>query len=467
MARVLLVKPPTGDIYGVLKEITPEYPPLGLAYIAAFLESRGHEIRIIDLSVELYTAQSLCKEVDKFSPSVVGITANTPTADNAYSIIDNLRKTFPRLLYVLGGPHPTALPYEALQHADVVVRGEAEQSFLELVTTHQKHGFNLKEFSRVNGISFKSGKKFINTCERLPEKDLDKYPLPARHLLKMDKYHYFGARRHPLTNIVTSRGCPFRCSYCNKNISGYVYRKRSAANILAELNMLVADYGISEIHISDDTFSMDKNRVLDFCNLVRHERLDLAFYPHNGLRVDSINRELLAQMRSIGFYAMVFGVESGNQQILNNIGKGITLQQVRDAFKLAKRFNYETWGFFILGLKGETRQTAMDTIRFARELDPDVAKFHILVPYPGTPDYERLKNRMLVKKWSDFSIFNRPTFRPENMTEIELYDLFKLAFRSYYLRPKPIFRTVLRSCSSPRALKESFKAGLSVCKTLV
>lgn len=460
--KTLLIKPPTGSIYKSLRSITPEYPPLGLAYIAAFLESAGHEAKILDMSVEPQTKQSLYSLVRKYNPEIIGMTANTATVETAYEILTDLRQEFPENLYVMGGPHPTAIPEESLAYSDIVVRAEAEETFLEITNAYSKRSWQKSDLKEIKGISAKIDGTILHTENRPINNDIDGYPLPARHLLKMGAYHYFGARRSLITNMITSRGCPFNCNYCNKNIFGHKFRARGAESVLQEIDCLVTDFGIKEIHISDDTFNMDKKRALDICRMIKHRGYDLAFYPHNGIRVDSVDAEQLSGMKSAGFYAMVYGVESGNQQILNNIGKGTTLEQARTAFKLSKRMGFETWGFFILGLKGETRQTALDTIRFAKELDPDFAKFHILVPYPGTCEYERLKNRMLIKKWSDFSIFNSPTFEPDNMASHELNNLFQYAVRSFYLRPMPIMRTMLRTIRSPNTAKENIRAGLSV-----
>jgi len=458
--KTLLIKPPTGGIYKEMKKITPEYPPLGLAYIASFLERADHEVKIIDLSVENYDEIKLMKLIDKFSPAIIGITANTPTADSAYRIVHSLKSAFPDILFIMGGPHPTVLPDEALQYADVVIRGEGEETFLEIADK----GFTKKMLMETKGISMRFNGKKIRNPDREFNTDLDSFPLPARHLLPMNKYHYFGARKYPLTNILTSRGCPFQCSYCNKKIFGHKFRARSPEDVLKEIDFLVQVLHIKEIHISDDTFCLDKKRVLEICRLVKERGYDLVFFPHNGFRVDTVDSELLESMKSAGFYAQVFGVESGNQQILMNIRKGITLEQVRTAFRLSKELGFETWGTFILGLMGETKQSAMDTIKFAIELDPDVAKIHILVPYPGTRDYERLKDRMVVKEWADFGMFSGPTFEPENMTRDELYGLFKTAYRKFYFRSAPMLRILKKSIKSPKTILENINAGRSVLK---
>lgn len=447
-----MIKPPTSAIYGDLKAIAPEYPPLGLAYLAACLEQAHHEVRIRDLSIEPFDIG----EIRRFRPHIIGVSANTPTADIAYKLVDDMRAELPDVLFVLGGPHPTAMPDEALEHADIVVRGEGELTLLEVADGHPLKG--------IDGISYRLGTGRVHNPDREFCTDLDSFPFPARHLLKMDRYHYLGARKYPITNIITTRGCPYRCTYCNKNIAGYKFRARSVANIMAEIDYLVAELGIKEIHISDDTFTLDKQRVHELCAELKERNYDLAFYPHNGFRVDTVDYELLKDMKEAGFYAMVFGVESGNQQVLDSIQKGITLDQVRDAFRVAKQLQFETWGFFILGLRGETKETAMDTIRFAIELDPDVAKFQILVPYPGTPDYELLKGRMRVTSWSDYLFYNGSTFEPEHMSVQELNSLFKTAYRRFYLRPRQIWRRVRKGIASPASFKESVIGGMSVLR---
>jgi len=454
--KTLLIRPHAGDIYKKMKDITPEYPPLGLASLAAVLEKNNHEVKILDLAVEDFNVKDVVRFVTDFSPEIIGFTSTTPTIEQTYELAKVLRSEFKEIKFVLGGPHGSALPHEVLDFFDVVVRGEGEYTMLDLAEK--------KKLEKIDGISFNHNGKKIDNKDRMPIENLDELPLPARHLLKMGKYHYFGARNHPLTNIFTSRGCPFSCTYCNKLIFGKNYRALGVKKVLEEIDQLVNDFGIREIHISDDTFNFDRKRTIELFTEIKKRDYGLSFFPHNGVRVNSIDREVLKLLQDVGFYAMSYGVEAGNQAILNNIRKGITIQQVRDAVKLTKEFDFETWVFFILGLPGETKQTVMDSINLAIELNPDFAKFSILVPYPGTEVYNYYKDRMLIKKWSDFGLWSGPTFKHENISADELQKLFRYAYRKFYLRPSPMFKFMKRNIRNPSTMIENFKAGFNILR---
>ena len=452
--KVLLIRPPTGDLYKNMKSITPEYPPLGLASLAAILEKYNHEVKILDLAVENFNNNHLIKFIEEFSPEIIGFTSTTPTIDNTYKLVKMLKSEFKDKKFILGGPHGTALPHEALEYFDIVVRGEGDYTLLNIV--------NKKKLKDIDGISFNNKNKKFDNKDRLLIINLDELPLPARHLLNMNKYHYFGARRHPLTNIFTSRGCPFSCTYCNKLIFGTNYRAMSPEKVLEEIDQLVDDFKIREIHISDDTFNFDRKRTIDIFTEIKKRKYDLLFFPHNGVRVNSIDSEVLKLLQDVGFYAMCYGVESGNQEILNRIKKGITIQQVKEAVKLTKEFDLETWLFFILGLPGETKETIIDSINLAIDLNPDFAKFSVLVPYPGTEVYNYYKDKLIIKKWSDFSIWAGPTFNHENIPIEELQIMFKYAYRKFYLRPSPIIKFIKRNIKNPSTIIDNFKAGFNI-----
>lgn len=463
--KTLLIKPSTGSIYKNMRDIAPEYPPLGLAYIAAVLEKNNYEVKILDLAVNRFTKESLVKFIENYSPGIIGFNSTTPTTNQVYGIIKDLKNEFKEIMFVLGGVHASALPDEAMRYADIVVRGEGEITFLELVRAIEKKKFKHRDLKKIKGISFKYKNKNIHNPNRELIENLDELPFPARHLLNLNKYHFFGARKHPLTNIFTSRGCPYGCKYCNKNVFGRKFRARSVESVLDEIDLLVSK-NVKELHVSDDTFNLDKKRANKICLEIKKRGYDLTIFPHNGIRVDSVDRELLKNMKDCGFYAMIYGVESGDQRILDNINKGIKIEQVLKAFKITKKFDFETWAFFIFGLPGETLETARKTINLAIKLDPDIAKFHILVPYPGTEVYEYYKNRLRVNKWEDFGIFSGPTFVPEDVTVEELQNVYKEAYRKFYLRPSPVFKSIKRILKHPGNFVENFKAGGSVLKMI-
>ena len=461
--KILFIRPPTKEIYKDLKGSAPEYPPLGLAYVAAVLEKEGHEIRIIDLAVESINHIDLIRIIKTFGPEVIGLTAVTPNIEIAYSIIDKLRNRFKNITFLIGGPHVTSMPEEALEHADIVVRSEGEYTALEIIKSLE----NKKSLKNVDGISFKKNKKIIHNKSRKLIDNLDELPYPARHLLPMKKYQYLSGKGTRITNIMMSRGCPFRCNYCNKNIFGSNIRGRSIENILGEIDELVKKFNIDEIHVSDDTFNYDREKTVELFREIIKRRYGLKFFPHNGVRVNSVDEAQLDTLKKAGFYAIAFGVESGNQQIINNIRKGITLDQARKAFLMAKKVKFdEVIGYFMLGLKGENESTANDTINFSIELNPTIAKFHIVVPYPGTDFYNELKaeNRLRIKKWSDFGLYSEPTFIPKDISLVKLLELYKKAYLKFYLRFDPITGIIMSMIKNPNKIKAYVLAGINILK---
>lgn len=458
--RILLIKPPTGETYKSLKSITPEYPPLSLAYIASYLENHDFEVKILDLGVEHLDTNKLLRFVDKFSPQIIGFTSTTPTIMKVYELINTLRFEFPDIKYVLGGSHATALPEEALKHVDIVIRGEGEETFLEVVKAIKTR----KQIDNIKGISFKKNKKVFHNSDRALIANLDSIPLPAWHLLDLKKYHYFGAKRHPIASVFTSRGCPYNCSFCNKNIFSRKIRLRSNENIMKEVDLLVNQFGVKEIHISDDVFNINKKKTIDLCKNIQKRNYDLNFFPHNGVRVSSIDKQVLDAFWDAGFYGLAFGVESGDQKVLDYNSKGIKIAEIKKAFKLTKNYDFTTWGFFILGLPGETKTSAMKTAKLAIELNPDIAKFSILVPFPGTRTYDLLKGRLKTHDWSQFGLWQKPVFEPEHMTSQELLDIYKQATRKFYFRPKKIFQFTKEGLKDWNKMKEYSKAGLGLLK---
>lgn len=430
--RILFIKPPTGNMYKKFSKVTPEYPPLGLAYLASVLEKEGNEVKIMDMAVDGISVDMFISLIEEFRPNVAGITATTPIVENAYKLIKIIKNhTDSRIL--MGGAHVTALPNEAIERgADAVLRGEAEITIFKAL--------------KRNGI-----------FEPIYIDDLDSLPFPARHLLPMKKYRFFFSRRIPLTNIITSRGCIFNCVFCNKQVSGYRFRARSPQNVVDEMEHLVNEFGIREIHISDDAFTLDEKRAIDICNEIIKRKLDLTFFPHNGIRVDTVTEPLLEAMKKAGFYSLPFGVESGNQKVLDLTRKAYTLEQVRNAIRLAKKHGFETWGFFIFGLPGDTEETMQQTIDFAKELDLDVAKFHVLVPFPGSEIYNKLKseNRILVEKWSDYCFYDKSVFT--HPTGYMMDEYLKKAYREFYFRPQFVLKTLFNVLKSPRRFFDIIK----------
>jgi radical SAM superfamily enzyme YgiQ (UPF0313 family) len=453
LVRILLVNPKSK-----LPIDTRTSPPLGLAYLAAVTEQRGDEVRVHDGDVEDTPLEAILRE---FSPQVVGITANTTQITAAWRDAA-LVKSAGDATVVLGGPHPTSLPEEsaAKPWVDVVVRGEGEATWLEYleIAGSSSLGSSLlgsQFFEPVAGITYqREDGVAVNTPDRppIPAADLDEMPFPAWHLFQLDRYtnlqptvDQVEGRSMP---ILTSRGCPYRCTYCSQ-IGPRRWRARSVESVVAEWRWLVREQGAAEIGVLDDSFNIDRQRVLEICRRLVEEGLDkIPWIMINGIRANLADEEVLGAMVRAGCIRTAFGVESGNQAILDSVvDKHLTLDQVRSAFRAARAVGMETIGFFIVGLPGETEETIEDTIRFACELDPVVANFSIATPFPGTEMYRTVKaqGRILADTWDDFVFFEgKARFEMPGLPAELVERKWKEAYRRFYLRPKRVARTLGR-----------------------
>jgi radical SAM superfamily enzyme YgiQ (UPF0313 family) len=459
--KVLLVNPSQHGIYGKLD--SPDYPPLGLGYIGAMLEKAGHSVKIIDIDADKISEEKFTQIIKEYE--IIGLTATTPSFKNALAL-SRLIKENTKAITVLGGIHATIAPQDCINNdsIDFIVRGEGELTILELLEAIDNH----KNFSKVKGISFKKNKKIIHTPDRELIENIDDIPFPARHLFNQQKYTYPDSLLSPVMPIMTSRGCPHGCTYCcTKLIFKRRVRFRSPKNVVDEIEQLIKDYGVKEIHFWDDNFTMNKNRVFEILKEIKKRRINLKFAFPNGLRVDQVDEDILKWLKEMGVYSLAFGVESGDQAILNNIEKGTTLAQIKKAYSMAKKLKFETWGFFMIGLPGDNKETITSTINFAKKLNPDIAKFHILKPFPGTKAFEQLKEKNLITEfdYSKYGIHTRPVHRLQTLSEDDLLYWSKKAYKEFYLRPSKVLSQMLRIKSIVR-FKLNIKTGIALLKSM-
>jgi radical SAM superfamily enzyme YgiQ (UPF0313 family) len=369
---------------------------------------------------------------------VFGITSTTPTIVKAWKLAKNIKKNNPNCSIILGGPHPTALPEESLNHegVDVIVRGEGEETIKEVCEKLEKR----KSLIDVKGISYKDSGKIRHNISRPYIENLDKIPFPRWDLFDVKKYQPIQPllTNRKSMNIMTSRGCPYNCNFCFKEIFGRKYRMRSVENIVEEWRILVEKYKVEEIGIQDDLFNFDKKRVIDFCKNIRSEGLDVLWCTPNGIRADHADKEVLINMKKAGCYRISYGVENGNQNYLDNVvGKCIKLEQIRVATKLARNLKFKIGASFVLGNIKETISTMKQTIDFACSLPIDYALFSIATPYPVSRMYLYvIKNcKLLVKSWEEYSaVSGKCYFECENLTKDIVENMFKYAYRRFYLR---------------------------------
>lgn len=434
---------------------------LGLAYLGAVSERRGDEVVIFDADIE---KKPLAEFIQEFKPHIVGITANTPQVKQAWRTAKQIKEIHDCPI-VLGGPHVSVLPEESCEkpYVDIVVRGEGEEGWVEICTrleTYLKdqpefhneafmHAEN-EVFNDCLGITYKTSDGQIhNNPDRTPIADLDSLPWPAYHLFKMENYtnlqpatdHVDGARSF---SILTSRGCPYRCTFCSQSIMPIKWRSRSAESVLAEWRHLVEDFGAQEIGILDDSANIRVKRLEEIANLVIENNLNhVPWIFVNGIRANLASKELLSLLKKAGLKRTAFGVETGDVEIMKSIDKKIDMDTIRQAFKNAKEIDLETIGFFIIGLPGDTRETMQRTIDFAIELDPMIANFSMMTPYPGTKVYEIVKRqgRFLINDWEDYVFFEQQArYEMGEMTAELVEEMYRKAYRSFYLRPSPVIR---------------------------
>jgi anaerobic magnesium-protoporphyrin IX monomethyl ester cyclase len=435
--EVLLVNPP--EVQSKYKEFLGlTAPPLGLAYIAAVLEENGVKVKILDapaLNMDFYNYR---KAISQSNVDVLGVQTTTPTIRQALQVAQITKEEHPDCVVTLGGYHATFMPNQILRQndfVDVIVRNEGEYTTLEVVDAIE----NDKPLKNIDGINYKEDNVLIETPQRPPIESLDSLPFPARHLLPMDQYMVFG-RKHQLATMICSRGCPMGCSFCASSaMHGKRARFRSPENAVDELENVVDDYRVSMIGFMDDTFTLYPSWVSKFCELITKRGVDVKWGC--TARVDRMDKQLLKQMKEAGCRTLLLGVESGNQGILNNVQKGATIDQARKTFELARDVGMHTIASMTVGMPGETKVTADETMSFTRRVNPDYAIFSLATPYPGTKFFDLAEKMGLikVKDWTHFNLI-MPVLETAEFSLDELQEMQIKAFKDFYMRPGYLLR---------------------------
>lgn len=412
------------------------YPPLGIAYIAAKLEESGYEANIIDSQAENLTSQETKKRIEKVEPDVVGVTAMTPTIQGALEILRLTKEINREIVTVMGGPHLSAYPRETVSNrfVDYAVIGEGEYATVELMEALE----GKRQLTEVKGLVFKKNNQVhINTL-REPNKDLDSLPFPARHLLPTEKYTCV-IMEHPMTTMITARGCPFSCSFCFKDKYLQAYRMRSVKSVVDEMEECMSTHKVKEIGFYDDCFP-NKKHLIALCNEIISRGLDVHW--ETPQRADLVDRKLLYLMKSAGCIRIRYGVESGNQRILDLMNKGTTKDQIEKAFGWTREAGLETFAYFMIGYLSETESTVRDTIEFAKKLNSDWAMFTVATPLPTTKLMEQVSGENIVDRnyWENFTL---------ELTNERMPFLFPgankfcgKAYKEFYLRPSFVFKKI-------------------------
>lgn len=434
----------------------PKLPPLGLLYLASSLEKNGHSVRVIDLNIFPEDLDAtLLKDID-----IVGITATTPLIKEAWRLVKIVKKA--GLPVILGGPHPSALPKESLDHgADIVVRGEGEITLVELLA-------NWPNKEGIAGISYMNDAILVDEAPRQLIQNLDDLPFPAYHLLEnIEEY----TSPQPLINdslrtltMITSRGCPYGCNYCFKEVFGRAWRAHSPKYVVDLWQYLYEKFKVKMIGIEDDSFNLDYDRVIEICRLLKERGIKTFWTTAQGMRADSTDRNMLIKMKEAGLLTTGFGIESGTQESIDKIGKGLDLEKVRQAIKDCRELGIESVGNFMLGNYFDDKETMQETIDLACELDPDIAHFSIAVPMPGTSLYKMIeeKGKFLIRDWDLYGyVSGKCYFEIGNLKKELVEKMWKRANRQFYLRPKVILK-MLSKKSTWLEMPSRLKAALSM-----
>lgn len=472
--NILLIIPNLSkeDRYGKdLGRVGPTTEPLGIAYLAAALKEKRHNIEIIDASPMNYRLEDIKKKVCSKQYDWIGISWLTPMYLRAKETIKAIKEANKDAVIIVGGAHATILPKETMDEnpeINYAVIGEGEVTIIELC----KAILSKQSLSKVKGIAYRENEKVIINSPRKFVKDIDTIPMPARELLDMDMYRpaptYY--KRLPSHVVITSRGCPYRCSYCSK-IAGRLYRHHSVDRVIKEVEILINEYKSKEIIFRDDTFTIDKEFINDLCNALIEKGINKKINWTCMTRVNLVDPELLKLMKESGCWSIHYGIESGSQRLLDLIKKDITLEQAKKAIKWTREAGIETKAFFMLGLPTETVEESKQTINFAKEIDADWIQCTITVPFPGTELYELAKKEGLIKSfdwsnyhswagWSDKDL----VFVSKGRNPKELKSLQKQALRQFYFRPKVILRMV-KQLRSKDMLKMYFSGAYALAKS--
>ena len=389
--RIAIVAPPYP-----LEEMPS--PPLGVTYVAAAFEAAGAEVKIFDYIVSAYTKEYLEKQLESFRPDAVGATSVTMNFNKARQILRDVKKYNPEIITMMGGPHVSFMAMATLRQypeIDLIVIGEGEDTIAELTPVIKRRN----KWHDIRSIAYREGDEIVMTGKRDFIADIDRIPLPARHLLPISRYRALG---FPVS-LITSRGCPYSCIFClGRKMVGSKVRNRNPQLVLDEMEMIIGD-GFERINFADDLFTSDKERVRDICAGIKERSLKTPWSAFS--RVDTASQEVFDMMAEAGCDSVSFGVETANVEILKRIKKGIKLEQVHAAVKMCKQAGMIAHASFIIGLPGETKSTLLETDQFARSMDA-LYGYHYLAPFPGTTVREKIQDYDLEIITDDWDLYD-------------------------------------------------------------
>ncbi len=474
MKKVLILVPPSKFSKNVARDLVygcwckgkriagVTFPPISLAMLATALLKSGIEVVLLDAAGEGLELEEVKKRAKDFDFCVMLTSSMTINEDS--EILDELKKDNPKLVTIVFGGHVTAEPKSSLARAgiDIVVRREAEYIIRDLILAFQNNG----DWKKIKGVSYMdNGQYFENELYPLIE-NLDELPIPDRSLLS-SKIDYFNplVKRMPYTTMFTTRGCPGLCTFCSSpTFYGRSIRYMSSKRVLDEIKECVR-LGYREIFFRDEIFTASKERVMKICEGILSEKLNISWVCSS--RVNTIDKEMMQAMKKAGCHMVRFGVESGVQELLNNVKKGIKIEDTKKVFQWARETGMDTHAHMMIGIPGETRETLEQTMRFLKEICPTTVTFGILTPYAGTELFDKMRARhpeMGDGTSMDISKLHTHAFYNEYFTKLSPEDLQKYirkVYRRFYLTPSYIFGRLMKIRDKDE-LKRTILAGMDV-----
>lgn len=463
MKKVLLIRPPSSSSldYGgsMKKDYGGHELELGLLYMASFLEKHGVKVFFIDMSLYNHSEKRLINKLKTDIFDFIGLVAYTNFITSANKIA-KIIKNHSNAKIIIGGPHASALPIETLRNFknfDYLVYGEGEKTFLEIVSE--------ENLSKIKGLVWRNNDEIVKNPPREAIEELDELPFPARHLLDFDKYIPPLGNYHklPSTALLSSRGCPFQCTYCSRTGSRLKNRVRfrSVENIINEIKHCIKQYGVYDFRFYDDTFVIPKKRLIKFCEELIKQKIEVHWSCYS--RVDTIDLEMLKLMKKAGCYHIKYGVEFGTQKWLSKTKKNTTLEQARKTIYNTKKLGIAAKASFIIGMPEESIDEIKETINFAKELNSTYTTFGIYTPLPGSELFTELRQNGMLLTFDYDTYFNKSKKILKNQLDLNiLKGLIKEAYKEVYFNPKFLLHRLVHliknfSIYEIKALFDGFK----------
>ena len=458
MTDIIFVNPPSPDGSVIIRDMDRSgrksrentiWPQVNLAYLAAMVDDK-HSVDIVDCIAEKMDWPAFIKKLKTAPPKYLVTNVISSTLSNDLKAAKYAKELGATTIAI--GAHVTALPEDTLNnfsYMDFIIIGEAEITFKKLIDSLELD----RNFDRIKGLAYRQN-SFVKINEKREViSNLDDLPIPRHDLLPIDKHNLPFIGRH-YTFVTASRGCPYPCTFCRSPVMwDHKVRSRSATSIMKELRTL-NDLGIKNFMFHSDTFTINKDIVIDLCKMIIDEGLKFKWICNS--RVDTLDKEMLQWMKKAGCWMIAYGIESGSQKILDNVKKNITLKQSEDAVQETIEAGIKVWGYFIIGLPGETKETIEETIAFAMKLPLDLANFAVGAPYPGTEFYDMVKEKgwLNAEKWEDYDQNCSAVVDYDNLSGDEIMAGIQKAYKKWYGRPKVVFNIVtsIRNLSDIKTL---------------